>query len=70
MEGMHYKDFSFLQRADLKAQQIWKAILPESSSPAFPPSFLFLCPAEDSDAISLPGEGSRNPQRTLRFDSI
>lgn len=68
MEGIYYKDFSFLQRAGLKVQQIWKAKLPKSFSPASTPSFLSLCPAEDSDVTNLPGEGLRNTQRTLWFD--
>lgn len=68
VEGIYYKDFSFLQRADLKVQQIWKAKLPESFSPASIPTSLSLCPAEDSDFTNLPGEGPRNPQRTLWFD--
>lgn len=70
MEGIDHKDFSFLQKANLKVQQVWKVKLLDSSSLASTPSFLSLCPAENSGVINLPGEDPRNPQKTLWFNSI
>ena len=44
VEGIHYKDFSFLQRAGLKVQPIQKGKLLDSPSPASTSSFLPPCP--------------------------
>lgn len=62
--------FLFLCIADFTVQQSWKAKLLDSFSPASTPSFLFLCPAEGSSVINLPGEGPRNPPKTPWLNSI